>query len=207
MKHLIILIILLLSCAANICNAQFEATYAQDIDAEATFRQKIGIQFGYNCSTINGTAVYGKMKTGINVGVTTDISLTDKWLVRPGILLTMKGFQMECGKDDFYNKDFNFLEMPVLAVYQIGVSDNCSVELQCGPYFSYGLFGKSDSPFYYYKVNTFSVYKSFDWGANFGVGLNVFRFYIGASYDFGFVSVIHHALHHCIMANVGFRIM
>ena len=185
-------------CMSIIC-------YAQDSDAEAKFRQKVGIQFGYNCSTINGSVVYGKMKTGVNVGVTADIPLTDKWLLRPGISLTMKGFQMEIGKDNFYNKDFNFLEMPVLAVYQKGVSDNCSVELQCGPYFSYGLFGKSDSPSYYYKENTFSVYKSFDWGANFGVGLNVFRFYIGASYDFGFVSVIHHALHHCIMANVGYR--
>lgn len=175
-----------------------------EASAQFTITPGTAIRFGYNFTTIEGTAVSGKWKSGLNVGVTTDKPLFRNIVTRYGVYLSLKGFHKYCGQDEYYKCNYNYLEVPILAVYQKAIGNKYKLELQVGPYFSYGLFGKSESPCYNQKYKTFDEYKRFDWGANAGFGINISHFYIGSSYDFGFVSIIHHALNHCIMANVGY---
>lgn len=185
--------------------------YAQEAETTTHSDPKIAVRIGCNASTVHGAEFEGKWKPGINTGITADFCITDSWAIRPGLYYTRKGFGEGASSDITYKSQLDYLEMPVLAVYKKSAGQKCALELQAGPYFSYGIAGKADyrklmyGECHYYK--SFDMFKHFDWGANVGIGLEIDKLYIGASYDFGFVSIIRHALNHCIMANVGYRIM
>ena len=158
--------------------------------------------------------------SGFNVGISTDIGKGEKVCFRPGFYFSAKGY----GHDDNvvpYVK-LHYLEMPLLSVFKIRLGDNAKLEMQAGWYFAYGVGGKtkvqkgaeysSDNHSInigYVKEKSFggnSEEDRFDTGINAGVGINVYRFYIGTSYDFGTLFSCKNS-HHCFMLNVGFRIL
>lgn len=185
--------------------------FAQEKDATPSSFPQFGVRVGYSTSIVHGNTFEGKCLSGTNAGIIADFRVTDSWNIRPGVYFTMKGFDEKSASDIDYKARLNYLEVPLLAVYKKAIGSKCALELQVGPYFSYGISGKSDQTkmtydrYSYYK--TFDMFKRFDWGANVGIGFDIDKFYIGAAYDFGFVSIIRHALNHCIMANVGYRIL
>lgn len=172
-------------------------------------QHKIGVRFGYNLSGIYEFMEFktddGKAwKSGINFGVVSDLQLTEKILFRPGLYYSMKGF-----KGDDYNAKFNYnyLEAPLLAVFQQPLGESLKLEIQVGPYFGLGICGKSeifDMP----KFNTFGSESDdarFDWGLNIGCGVNFSKIYLGVSFEDGFVSYGRQSKQHCLMANVGYN--
>lgn len=185
--------------------------FAQETETATSISPNIGVRIGCNVSTVHGTEFDGKWKPGINVGVIADFRISDAWEVRPGVYYTRKGFGEGSAFDVGYKAQLDYLEMPILAVYRKAAGTKSTFELQAGPYFSYGIGGKTDLKKGLYDVysynKSFGRFKHFDWGANVGFGFEIDKLYIGASYDFGFVSIIRHALNHCIMANVGYRIL
>jgi hypothetical protein len=203
MRTFILLTIVLAICATT--------AFAQDTETEPANSPKIGVRLGLNRTVTHGANFDGGWRTGVNAGITADFNLSKTWIVRPGVFFSSKGFSKVEVPGNDYKYEFNYLEVPVLVVCQKAVGHNLSLEFQIGSYLSYGLCGKSEfikethSPYdYYLYYKTFDKFKRFDWGANIGVGANISHFYIGASYDFGFVNIIQHALHHCVMANVGY---
>lgn len=66
-----------------------------------------------------------------------------------------------------------------------------TLDLQTGPYLACGAFGK-----YRNNGNTGSKYfdswKRFDWGWNFGAGVDIDNFYAGLGFDLGFYDLSDH---------------
>ena len=219
MKHLFLLIILFLTCAANICNAQ------QDTTKRKVF--SYSVRAGFNASNRLGTDEFASRDYhwhhSFNVGVTCDFRKSRKFLGRTGIYYTEKGFDE---LSTLYTH-LNYLEMPLLAVFQLPVGKVVKFEMQVGMFFAYGVGGKRNmhvsDPIYieeygvynyehfkYVEIPNFkssnwgkAEYKRFDSGLNFGLGINVWRCYIGSSYDLS-LGHEHRNSNHCLMIDLGY---
>ena len=193
-----------------LCLLGIQFSFAQNIGLPNSRCSKIGIRVGYNCTCVfDGVSLDVKWKQSANFGIIADFPYKGNWIIRPGIYLTGKGFKKRIQDIEYCNRCYNYLEAPLLVVYQKSISEKSNFELQFGPYFSYGIYGKSGCGYifnnYEMCIETFDHYKRFDWGVNAGFGINVSHIYFGVAYDFGFVSIIDHALNHCFMSNIGYN--
>ena len=75
-----------------------------------------------------------------NVGVTCDFRRSEHFVGRTGIYYTEKGFHGP-GTGLFLYTHLNYLELPLLAVFQQPIGKLVRLEMQVGPYFSYGVSG------------------------------------------------------------------
>ena len=207
MKHLFLLIILFLTCALNICNAQ------QDTTKRKVF--SYSIRAGLNISNRLGIDDYHvpeySWKRSFNIGVTCDFRKSKKFLGRTGIYYTEKGFDFE---ELYPRTQLNYLEMPLLAVFQLPIGSLVKLEMQTGLFFAYGIGGYEKIrdfdkiPFVYYHIPSFQDkewgdnYKRFDAGINFGLGINVWRCYVGCSYDLSLI--FDKQANHCGMIDLGY---
>lgn len=207
MKHLFLLIILFLTCALNICNAQ------QDTTKRKVF--SYSIRAGLNISNRLGIDDYHvpeySWKRSFNIGVTCDFRKSKKFLGRTGIYYTEKGFDFE---ELYPRTQLNYLEMPLLAVFQLPIGSLVKLEMQTGLFFAYGVGGYEKRrdhfkiPFVYYHIPSFQDkewgdnYKRFDAGINFGLSINVWRCYVGCSYDFSLI--FDKQANHCGMIDLGY---
>ncbi|MCR4559491.1 MAG: hypothetical protein K5685_05380 [Bacteroidales bacterium] len=55
---------------------------------------------------------------------------------------SMKGYKTEGWELKHLKLNFNYLEMPLLAVFQIPLNDKINIEFQTDLYFAYGIGGK-----------------------------------------------------------------
>ena len=208
MKHLFLLIILFLTCAANICNAQTDTTkrkvFSYCIRAGLNISNRLGID-DYHVPEYS-------WKRSFNIGVTCDFRKSKKFLGRTGIYYTEKGFNFE---ELYPRTQFNYLEMPLLAVFQLPIGSLVKLEMQTGLFIAYGVGGYEKMmdhykiPFVYYHKPSFkdsdfgkAHYKRFDAGINFGLGINVWRCYIGCSYDLSLK--YDKNANHCGMIDLGY---
>lgn len=219
MKHLFLLTILLLTFASNICNAQ------QDTTKRKVF--SFSVRAGFNASNRLGADEFASRDYhwhhSFNVGATCDFRKSKKFLGRTGIYYTEKGFNE---LSTLYT-NLNYLEMPMLAVFQLPVGKVVKFEMQVGLFFAYGVGGKRNmhvsDPVYieeydvydydhfkYVEIPNFkdsdwdkAEYKRFDTGINLGFGINFSRFCIGASYDLS-IGHEHRNSNHCLMIDLGY---
>lgn len=198
MKKLIFLFVVVLISTTT--------TFARQADS-IFLNLKFGIRAGYNHTTLEGPVAHGKWKSGGNLGVIADLPLKGNWVARTGIYYTMKGYYQRVQDETYAYNDFNYIELPFLMVYQQPLGKKVKLELQSGLYFSYGISGKIDRVALWGPIpdETFYWYKRRDWGANVGFGIDIWHIYLGGAYDYGFSSIIQHAQHHCIMANIGYN--
>jgi len=191
---------------------------------------RLGFRAGYNFTTITRIADFGldddrytdfDWKSSVNFGVVVDLRKSQKFVFRPGIYYSCKGFKID---DEVFPKtNLNYLEMPLLAVFQQPIKDKIILEIQVGPYFAYGIGGKyeyeenivknnkGEFVGVYTKYKSFKdedviqPYKRFDCGINAGLGINYNHFYLGASYEIGSYQVQYRATNHCFSLNVGYN--
>ena len=135
MKTILTIIAIMLSIAA---------AFAQEKDATPSSFPQIGVRVGYSTSIVHGNTFEGKWLSGTNAGIIADFRVTDSWNIRPGVYFTMKGFDEKSASDIDYKARLNYLEVPLLAVHKKEIGSKCALELQAGPYFSYGISGKTD---------------------------------------------------------------
>lgn len=190
---------------------------------------RIGVRMGYNMTNVLKLVdLEGDedekldWKSAANFGVTVDLRKSERFVFRPGLYFSMKGY-----KDNDYSylpiANLNYLEMPLLAVFQFPVTDKLKIELQTGLYFAYGVCGKyklevdtevlkdENGNYYtkteYEKLPSFEetmLFKRFDWGGNLGLGIGYDHYYIGAAYELGAV-VFMHSSNHCFSVNLGYN--
>ena len=174
----------------------------------AKARPSLGIRAGYNLSGIYEFMEFKsddgmEWKSGVNLGVVADFALSEKFLFRPGLYYSMKGFKDDGSGSKF---SYNYLEAPLLAVYQHPLGESLKLDLQLGPYLGIGVGGKSEIgglP----EFDTFGGDDGegrFDWGLNIGCGLQLGKIYAGVSFEDGFVSYGHQSKHHCLMLDLGY---
>lgn len=143
-------------------------------------------------------------RAGFHVGVRGKIdlpSISNGVYANAGALFSLKGGSVDWGDIASGKCNAYYLDIPVHIGYQHQVNDNFSVFGEFGPYFSFGLFGKTSSSTLDYdddwemtsaseKHDTFDEFKRFDFGLGFRLGTEIKQKYIfSIGYDFGLVNI------------------
>ena len=154
-----------------------------------------GIRAGMNYATILN-APAGKGVIGFNVGGNLDVGFCNWFHLQTGLYLSMKGvdaeYEMrETSQSVTYSHYDRFspiyLEIPVLASFRIGLSDNADIQFGVGPYIA---FTPSQDQLYYHDIYEYHVNQSeeiepFDFGLQANIGASIKHFYIGVGYQIG----------------------
>lgn len=106
------------------------------------------------------TTKEARFRLGGYAGGTYDINIHDSWYIQPQLLFTYEEFSTntELGPDFFVSK-YN-LDLPVLASYNIALSNKWNLRINAGPYLSYAMFGKERAIDYSYGK---SMHSSLGW--------------------------------------------
>ena len=146
---------------------------AVSVSAQASF----GLKAGLNMSTVTSGGESADMKIGYKVGPALDVALAPTMSIQAAALLSLKGAK---------NSDANYLEIPICFAYKFPIAPDTKIYLNAGPYFAYGIFGKTGS------IDTFDDdfgIEKLDYGATIGVGAEVLKFNFGLNYDFGLADI------------------
>ena len=120
-----------------------------------------GVKAGVNFANVEGEGTNLDARTGFHVGITTEISLSDKFSVQPEVIYSAQGAKLK----DFGTSQLDYLSVPVMAKYFI--VKNFSIE--AGPQASFlvnDVFKFDDSSMEDENLNA----ESLDFGFNFGLG-------------------------------------
>ncbi len=198
-------------CAAALTCAP--AAQAQSNDGEGV---TFGVRAGVNLSNaaMNDDAKQGsdtKMKAGFNVGVIADIPVMQSLYVQPGLYFSTKGVKTEYEEPDYpeYNSETSvnamYLEIPINVSWRHNLTDALQLQVYTGPYFAFGVGGKTKTTMgdEEVKTNTFGYDADtenaedegyglgrFDCGWGIGAGIAIQKFYVGIQYQFGFVNTL-----------------
>jgi hypothetical protein len=171
------------------------------------FGQFLGLRIGTNFSnqlikdnTINySNEAKFKMLPGGSLGVVLDFPVYKGASVETGLLLNTKGYKLKESDANSKSVTYNYLayiDLPVNIKYTFDLGGP-KVFVLAGPYFAYGVFGKGYTKetvgtienTYEFEYNWGSGatddYKPFDIGLNFGGGVQLGAFVIGANYGLG----------------------
>ena len=154
-----------------------------------------GIRAGMNYATILN-APAGKGVIGFNVGGNLDVGFCNWFHLQTGLYLSMKGvdaeYEMrETSQSVTYSHYGRFspiyLEIPVLASFRIGLSDNADIQFGVGPYIAFNLLVEQ---LYHHEMCGLGKYQSeeiepFDFGLQANIGASIKHFYIGVGYQIG----------------------
>jgi len=155
----------------------FVAAIMVAVGANAQFA--IGLKAGLNLSTVTTEGISADPKIGYKIGPTAEIGLGPNMAIQAGALLSLKG-----AKDS----DANYLEVPVCFAIKFPIAIDTKIYVNAGPYFGYGLFGKTKI-ISGEKFDTFDRIEKIDYGATIGAGMEVLKFNFGLNYDLGLADV------------------
>jgi hypothetical protein len=163
----------------------------QQTASESSLSPKFGVKGGINLSNLyEDEADDENVKLGFNLGLYAKLPVTRGFSIQPELIYSGKGSKLTynnilLGKGE-YRFNLNYVELPVLAVINLGKNLN----LQAGPYIAYlasanikdmdnngNITGATDL-----KADNFN---RFDYGVAGGLGLDVQNFTIGARYNYG----------------------
>lgn len=154
-------------------------------------QSEAGIKGGLNLSNIFNDDVNDQdMRVGFNAGLFFKAALTDFFAIQPEILYTQKGSTAEYDNfltgDGEFTQEFNYLEIPVLAV--VNLSDN--INLHAGPYFAYLMNAKvenksANSDFNFVEEFDEDDFQRIDYGLAAGIGFEFDIIRFGVRYDYG----------------------
>jgi hypothetical protein len=160
---------------------------------------KVGPTFGLNLSTMTlktmGISMDPKTLVGFNVGVISEIPLSGNLSLQPAVLYSAKGSKYSITFFEVTEEaeiSPSFLEIPVNALYKFDLG-TLKLFLNAGPYLAYGIGGKTKSGGVSAEIRYGSGenndMKRFDFGLNFGAGLDIKNFLISAHYGLGLANM------------------
>ncbi len=219
MKHRCLSIIgsavfsLIMLSAVNVNAQEQQASY------EGGMKPKIGVKGGLNLSNFYVDEVDSRnMKPGLNLGLFAKIPVARGFSIQPEILYSSKGSRITYDNVIFgqgeYNYNLNYIELPLLAVINLGRSFN----LHAGGYAAYLTSAniKEKEAGINDEVARFNAenFNRFDYGLVGGLGVDVDNFTIGARYNYGLNDIgrsgnltstaLRNARHSVISLYVGF---
>lgn len=172
-----------------------------------TTQAQIGIKAGATLSSLSQDAFFNDAENitdnslwGIQAGLFAELPLGDFFSIQPEILWMQKGGNTEFDiADSGINQDYriNYIEIPVLAKIKTGTTDDVGVGLffYGGPFISYALNGKisNEITFLDDSIENEDIDIDFDednqrridWGAAFGLGVNLGNLMLDLRYDLG----------------------
>lgn len=152
-----------------------------------------GIKGGLNFSTFNGSDVEYEMYSDYNAGIAIEISLPTLPVgIESGVYYSHKGAQADDGS---VRLSVEYIEIPLLAKYNLGLSDKISPHLVLGPYAGY-VINSSARGVTFSNVDSLEDFTNeFDFGLMGGAGIDlnvaVTTINIQARYSYGFTSVFN----------------
>lgn len=159
----------------------------------------IGIKGGVNISNFGGESLKDTDgKIGFTGGVLLDYNVDEVFFIRTGLDFTTKGAkQTKAGIEHTYNP--MYLQIPIHAGYKMPFTRSFRCLLHAGPYFAYGVGGKTKSnvsgtdetstDFFGSEEN--GGHKKIDFGLGLAVGIEYGKIGIELGYDLGLVNISH----------------
>lgn len=159
----------------------------------ASAQLSFGVKAGLNMSTITDVDD-SKMKIGYKIGPTVEYALDENMAIQSALLLSSKGVKRDVLD---YTRNANYLELPISFAYKYPIAYDTKIYANAGPYFAYGIFGKTKTKTEVAGVERETKYdtfdddrmKNFDMGLTFGVGLEITQFNFGLNYDLGLTKI------------------
>ena len=174
MKKISLLLVTLL------CSINF---YGQAWDnSKPDNRFTIGVRVGANMSTIGGGEYDSdfKSKWGFNGGLNVNVNIYKSFAIETGVYYSAKGFKWdyEILGSYYKNPNLQYLQMPLLALLRLYMTDETHIQLKAGGYMGY-LINKPESLYV----------KKPDLGIIVGAGVNYKKFYLGVQYELGLYEI------------------
>lgn len=220
-RHMLfpMLTVIMLLSASHICAQRNFSLSGKDVS--------VGVRAGITYSEISKSN-YSDGKIGWLIGADLEIpveKVSENFFIQPSLLFLSKGDKCSkssnVGDGDVATVETTenaiFLEIPVMAGYRLNIAENFNLTFNAGPYFAFGLGGKSklgmDSGLWGssigggYEINTFDSMKRFDFGIGLGIGFEILQSWsIGMNYDLGFVPVVDGGgKHRALLLSVGYK--
>ena len=206
------------AAAVLLCvSASYAQSFRDMFRTDAKGGLEYGIRAGLNVSDISAKYVYDdgptekynfKSQAGFHVGGVIGVPVTNGFYVQSGLMFTSKGARHTDKVEDYKYVTSMFpvyLEIPVLASFRADVASSVNLQVNVGPYFDFGLGGKTSSkstedgetykesiPFFGKSTEDKwrSGMKRFDLGLSFGAGVELWdHYYVGIKYDLGLVNM------------------
>jgi hypothetical protein len=189
----------------------------------SVFSQSSPFRFGVNAGVNMSDAMIGTAKTngssfrvGYQIGATVDYAISQKFTILSGVYFITKGSKIEDldytsyigGIPDFTHKfEQQYLQSPLYGAYKLHLSDDLNVRFGIGPYFAYGIGGKTKKILngsiwgdgtseHEYKTfekseehEYYKELKRFDFGLGALVNLEYKKFNLNISYDQGLLDI------------------
>lgn len=192
------------------------AVAIMSMGAKAQVYVQGGINLANITQTNSGGTNKNNLLTTFNVGVMSRFGLSSTFDLESGILLNGHGSKAErYFGNDYVKSRFNplYLEVPLNAIVKIplDVKGSSSIFFNAGPYIAVGVGGKStqdnqfagvqssssskikfsnDDPFTSQQDDAnYNKLKRFDYGLNFGGGIDFGKFLLKANYGFGLAKI------------------
>lgn len=197
-KYLLIAacVMMALSVSAQRARSSSTSTFfsSERSDAPITFGVTAGLNVANMSFEDDGVSISPSSYTSFNVGLTVDIPLLESVYIKSGLFYTGKGCKYEHKSDDVKLTP-SYLEIPILASYRYDFNETAQVQFNFGPYFAYGIGGKSkyEEEKKTYETDFFgsdSDTKRFESGLQIGAGITVSQhYYFGVAYQWGLTNV------------------
>lgn len=157
-----------------------------------------------------------------------DFKMGFGFFTRTGLTLTEKNLKKEYRDESIYRNlkiKAQYLQVPAMVGYKLGIPMFGSVNVAGGMYFGYGIGGKAKYTEGYIeyrtgaviekevdKTNTFeNVYRRFDTGVAISAGVEISRVTLNLGYEHGLVKIIRggeeNIKNRSVYATIGFRIL
>lgn len=157
---------------------------------------KWGIRAGLNVSNakekMDGYSYKYDNTVGFHIGVVRDCEVSaDKFYIQPGLFFTSKAARENIDGDKLTMR-INYLQIPILASYRIGIGVDSKVHINAGPYIAVAPFGKvkmDGESFNIFDDEYEMGLKRFDAGLIVGAGVEFSQVYVGLQYEFGLANI------------------
>ncbi|MEP6626795.1 MAG: porin family protein [Ginsengibacter sp.] len=180
-----------------------------------TAKSQIYVQGGVNLANItktkSGDTQKENMLTSFNAGVLGRFNLSEIIDIETGLLVDGRGSKVESGSgDNYYKATFNplYLEVPANLVVRFPLEKHTNIFVNAGPYVAMGIAGKSKVEGKVAGVSfnssenikwtstdptsndqAYSKQKRFDYGLNFGAGVDLGTVLLKANYGMGLAKI------------------
>lgn len=152
------------------------------------------VKAGFNMS--NWSKGSSDTKFDFLCGIGIEYAFDQTWALQPSLLISSKGKKQSLSTGTMTVNQV-YAELPVMAAARLRVSDNVNIVLSAGPYFAYGIGGKTSWSNIYNDENTFENdglsdvmdLDKFDAGIGSGVALEINKFIISIGGEWGLTNL------------------
>jgi hypothetical protein len=181
----------LLASAMMVAAVGFAQAQTTDSDTRDPLAPKIGVKAGINLANVYMDDVADEnLKVGLNVGLFAKIPVSEFFAIQPEVLYSSKGSKITYDDalqgEGEYRFNLNYVEVPVLAVFNIGPHFN----IHAGPYAAFLASANikdmhEDGTVEGIEDLNVDNFNRFDYGLSGGLGLEFGNFIIGGRYNYG----------------------